>query len=463
MARRIFRGRQFSENGWPYVDQGSCKWFQVAPGVSMQIQEGLPFAILGAFARDYHAYIEPIFDPDCASWTPDNSVATSNHPGGTALDIRWNSHPFQKRGSFNAAQLRTIQELLDFYEGTVFWAGIDWSEGGWGSPIDEMHWQMGYDTYDQALDRPKQWVVDFAARKIRADGNSTFRRGNAPTADDPALILSQATGLSLQKATEILPALRDGLVAAECTTVNRIAMYLAQVGHESVSFQYTEEIAKNGRYAPYIGRTWIQITWDYNYRAFSEWCFERGLVSAPDYFVTNYRELADLKWAGIGAAWYWTVARGTRINDAADRRDLYTTTQLINGGQNGSADRAARYERALSIGDRLLALVSTLTPTDPFEEALLMEVESLSIYADPGEPKIPVYKMIQALDAHGPHEPYVEKTAREGVRDSVRRVVRTAAGKGKYGTDALAVNQASKVLKELEDSGVLAAYLKGAA
>ncbi|QDF18407.1 lysin A [Mycobacterium Phage Rachaly] len=186
MSRRLFRGRQFSENGWPYVDQGSCEWFDVAPGVTMQIQQGPPFTILGAFARDYHAYVEPIFDPDCCCWTQDNSVDTSNHPGGTACDIRWNKHPFQVRGTFTREQLATIQELLDFYEGTVFWAGVDWKEGGWGSPIDEMHWQMGYNTYDQKADRPTDRVFDFIKRKIRPDGFSTFRRSGGTPAPAPA-------------------------------------------------------------------------------------------------------------------------------------------------------------------------------------------------------------------------------------------------------------------------------------
>jgi hypothetical protein len=233
------------------------------------------------------------------------------------------------------------------------------------------------------------------------------------------------------------------------------------VGHESVSFQYTEEIAKNGRYAPYIGRTWIQITWDYNYLAFGEWCFERGLVPSTDYFVRNWQRLADLEWAGLGAAWYWTEARGTRINDAADRRDLVTATQLINGGQNGAADRKTRYDRALALGDQLLALTAPQTEQDEFEELIMREVESFSIYATPGEPKIPLYVLLQSLDAHGPHEPYVEAQARKGDRDAISRVVRTAAGKGKYGTASGPVKQASDILAELEGSGVLANYLKG--
>ncbi|OHT86890.1 glycoside hydrolase family 19 protein [Mycobacteroides saopaulense] len=186
---------------------------------------------------------------------------------------------------------------------------------------------------------------------------------------DPAGVLARATGLSVPRAAEILPAVSDGLKASQCTNVNRIAMWLAQVGHESVSFKYTEEIAKGGRYAPYIGRTWIQITWDYNYRAFSEWCFERGLVPTRDYFVVNYRELADLKWAGLGASWYWTEQRPMNaLTDTGDSatwkagsityRGFEAVTAAINGGTNGLADRRDRYNRALLQGEALLQLLN---------------------------------------------------------------------------------------------------------
>lgn len=367
MARRLFRGRTHSENGWPYVDADGCRWVNI-PGtnVTLQIQNGLPLAILRAFAADYNAYIEPLYDADSCCWTPDNSVATSNHPGGTAVDMRWNSHPFQVRWTF-PGKLAAIQELLNWYEGTVFWAGIDWkkldgSQGGWGSPIDEMHWQMGYGTWDSKADAPAPWVADFVNRKIRPDGYSTYRRGAAPATSKAAQVLANATGLSLARATEILPAVSAGLKQSDCTTWPRIAMWLAQMGHESASFVYTEEIAKNGRYAPYIGRTWIQITWDYNYRAFSKWCFDRGLVPTADYFVPRWSELAELKWAGIGPAWYWTDARPT-LNRLSDERNLNEVTRLINGGYNGLSDRQTRYNRALTQGDLLLTLL-TVEDTD---------------------------------------------------------------------------------------------------
>ena len=160
-----------SENGWnpARVDGTACEWVDIpGTGVRLQLLKGWPLQVMRAFAADFNAYVEPLRDPDSASYTPTNSVATSNHLNGTAMDLNWNSHPFQKRGTFTAAQMKTIRELLAWYEGTIFWAG-DWTD-----PIDEMHWQMGYGTYNN----PK--VGDFIKRKVRADGFSTFRRAPAP-------------------------------------------------------------------------------------------------------------------------------------------------------------------------------------------------------------------------------------------------------------------------------------------
>lgn len=188
---------------------------------------------------------------------------------------------------------------------------------------------------------------------------------------DPAGVLARATGLSAPRAAEILPAVSDGLKASQCTNVNRIAMWLAQVGHESGSFVYTEEIASGAAYegrsdlgntqpgdgVRFKGRSWIQITGRNNYGLFSQWAFKQRLVSTPTYFVDHSTELADLKWAGIGAAWYWTVARSD-INALSDRQDLETVTRRINGGTNGLADRRDRYNRALLQGEALLQLLN---------------------------------------------------------------------------------------------------------
>ncbi|AXH46867.1 endolysin [Mycobacterium phage Aminay] len=385
MANRIVYGRSNSENGWPMVDAGSCQWVTV-PGtnVSLQIREGQPAKILGAFVADINAYVENVTDADSGCWTPTNSVASSNHLSGTACDVSWNRHPFHVRNTYNAAQRATIRELLDWYEDTVFWGG------DWNSPIDEMHYQMGYDTYgSQNVAR----VQDFINRKIRPDGFSTFRRGGstAPApAPQPAVdqvqVLANATGLSRGRAAEILPAVVDGLAASSCKNVNRIAMWLAQIGHESDNFNATEEYDKGdgGRTErwKYLGRTWIQLTWASNYAGFSQWCYGRGLVNSPTYFVDRPAELAELKWAGLGAAYYWTVAR-PQINSLCDARDLLAVTKAINGGTNGLPDRQNRYNRALAVGDALLALAtSTSTPTQEDDMAQVPQEQWDRVYRE---------------------------------------------------------------------------------
>ncbi|ASR77115.1 endolysin [Mycobacterium phage MyraDee] len=444
MGRRNVYGNDWSENGWPMVDQASCQWITV-PGtnVRLEIQTGWPLAILRAFAADYHAYIEPLRDADSACWTRENSVGNSNHLSGTGMDLNWNGedgktfrYNISEARAYPGDKARRVRELLDFYEGFVFCGGF-WSNRDW------MHFQMGGNTYGQARTQA------FIDRKIRADGFSTFRRGNAPV-NVAADVLARATGLNLARATEILPAVMAGLVASDCTNPNRIAMWLAQVGHESASFQYTEEIAKNGRYAPYIGRTWIQITWDYNYRAFSKWCFDRGLVPTPDYFVPNYRELADLKWAGLGAAWYWTVAR-TDINALSDRQDLITVTQRINGGQNGIEDRRNRYNRARALGDQLLELI---TPQEELDEwdALMADPKryaSRSMYRSDDVENLSAIDLLRNIDAMK-YDEKIEEDAYKGDPAAIAIVAQLAQGKGPCGKFPDAVARAQFVIRRLQ-------------
>lgn len=172
MSLRTVYGNDHSENGWPMVDAESCEWITV-PGtdVSLQIQSGWPLQILRAWAADWNAYVEPLRDADSACWTEGNSVATSNHLSGTAEDLNWQNHDFHvSYDGFTPEQIATVREMLDFYENSVFW-GQDWGEQGIG-PFDCMHSQLNGDTYQNPH------TGDFISRKIRANGYSTFRRGD---------------------------------------------------------------------------------------------------------------------------------------------------------------------------------------------------------------------------------------------------------------------------------------------
>lgn len=406
-----------SENGWEpsRLPAGSDQlvWIDV-PGapVSLQVMRGRPQAILAAVAADFHAFIEPLRDPDSASYTPTNSVATSNHLNGTAMDLNWNTHPFHVRGTFNANQMATLRQLLDFYEGWIFWAG------DWDDPIDEMHWQLGYNTFTLSDSR----FQEFATRKLRADGFSTFRRGpiggtggpvivdpvvNVPpaqTADDAVTVLYEAVPvIDEARAAELLGPLRAGLAAAQCTNPKRIAEFLAQTGWESDGYETTEEYASGEAYegrtdlgntqqgdgVRFKGRTYIQITGRGHYAAFGKWAASQGLVADPDYFVNNPAALGELKWAGIGAAWYWTVAR-PQINSLCDAGDLVGVTRAINGGTNGLEEdpprvvngRRVRYNQAIALGDRLLLLINSAPATDQGDDFMseLSPTEQRELY-----------------------------------------------------------------------------------
>ena len=82
--------------------------------------------------------------------------------------LNWVDHPFHAYETFSADQQDTINELLGYYEGIIRWGGEVWG----GNPQDEMHWQMGFDTYNN----PK--TQDFIDRKIRSDGFSCFRKAD---------------------------------------------------------------------------------------------------------------------------------------------------------------------------------------------------------------------------------------------------------------------------------------------
>lgn len=457
-----------TENGWPSCSIAECDTNPI-PGtdVGIPLQRGIPNIILKAFAADLNARIESVYNArggtDEGGWTPTNSVATSNHLGGTAFDYNWTDHPMGPEASDPSAgwkgssliqgdQVPAIRDLLKFYtyKGVqlVFW-GNDWS-----TPKDSMHFQMGYGTYaNQDICR------EFIAKFIRADGFSTYNRGTTDGSWN-AQVLAEATGLPIARAAAILPQVAEGLRLSECVSPRRIAMWLAQIGHESDNFNATEEYEKGDGGATerwkYLGRTWIQITWRENYAAFSWWAFQNGLIPTPTYFVDRPRELAELQYAGIGPAWYWTVARAN-INALCDRADLSGVTYLINGGYNGLPDRQNRYNRAFALGDRLLELIQegddmAQVPQDQWDRVFreqTQEHESLSGYRDPGEGNIGTWCRIDRNKDLMLHELYTEwKAVQVGDLDSIRRLVRSAAGLGANTSPEFIAN-AKRMLKKV--------------
>lgn len=169
----------------------------------------------------------------------------------------------------------------------------------------------------------------------------------------------------------------------QINTEKRIAMFLAQVGHESAHLTVTKENLNYGvdgllntfpkyfkgsavaaQYArkpqaiasrvyagrmgngdeasgdgwKYRGRGLIQVTGKYNYENCGK-ALGLDLISNPELLESSLN-------AVLSAGWFWQT---TSLNGYADAGDIEGATRKINGGLNGLADRKAIYSAALAV------------------------------------------------------------------------------------------------------------------
>jgi putative chitinase len=132
----------------------------------------------------------------------------------------------------------------------------------------------------------------------------------------------------------------------------RRAHFLAQLGHESSSFRYTEEIASGSAYEgrkdlgntetgdgeKFKGRGLIQLTGRTNYTAYGE-SIGQDLTANGNWTKVS----TDPALAVDAAGWFWET---NKLNDIADTDDVKKVTKKINGGYNGLADRESYLRRA---------------------------------------------------------------------------------------------------------------------
>jgi putative chitinase len=167
-------------------------------------------------------------------------------------------------------------------------------------------------------------------------------------------ILIHAPQIRLQN---YLPFLQASMEYAEINTPARIAMYMAQIAHESGEFRYLEEIwgptSAQKRYEPpsdlavrlgntepgdslkFKGRGVIQLTGRANYDRAGK-ALGIDLLGTPA--IAARPDLAFKL-----AAWFWSTHN---LNTYADQLDLEGCTRKINGGLNGLDDRRSYYIRA---------------------------------------------------------------------------------------------------------------------
>ena len=180
--------------------------------------------------------------------------------------------------------------------------------------------------------------------------------------------------------------LKDILAKYQINTPQRIAMFIAQCGHESLNFTVLEEnlnysakglnavfgkyFQRAGRDAnafhrqperianvvyadrmgnsnaasgdgwKYRGRGVIQLTGAHNYALFAD-AVGKKLSQIIEYVSTTDGALES-------ACWFWNK---NDLNRYADNGDIKNATKRINGGYNGLSDREHHYHRAMSVLD----------------------------------------------------------------------------------------------------------------
>jgi putative chitinase len=189
------------------------------------------------------------------------------------------------------------------------------------------------------------------------------------------------TGCNQAAAIKYIEFFKGACKAFDITTPTRLAMFGAQLGHESASLsrvienlnyskvgllktfsKYFNETTAgayahkpqaianivyanrmgNGNEASgegwkYRGRGFIQLTGKNNYKAAGEY-FGVDFVGNPDLVL-------EPVWCCLVSAWFWYT---NNLNNLADKKDVLPVTKKINGGTHGLQDRTDRFKTAVA-------------------------------------------------------------------------------------------------------------------
>ena len=169
---------------------------------------------------------------------------------------------------------------------------------------------------------------------------------------EDAMLAIMASG-SKTKIKKYMPSFKKSMTKYKINTALRQAHFLAQVGHESHSFYYTEEIASGAAYENrkdlgntqkgdgkrFKGRGFLQLTGRTNYSKYGKYVGVDFLKKGKEKLIAT-----TIKYAVDSSCWYWTVFK--KLNKYADKDNLKAVTRRVNGGYNGLADRRDYLNRA---------------------------------------------------------------------------------------------------------------------
>ena len=173
---------------------------------------------------------------------------------------------------------------------------------------------------------------------------------SGPSKEKLSVVMPRALPANIDRYYEPLV---KGMKKYGITKPLRMAHFVAQIGHETASFRYAEEIADGSAYEGrtdlgntqpgdgrrFKGRGLIQLTGRANYTRYSK-------HSGVDYVANPGKVASDPFVAVDVACWFWD---DKKLNRFADRDDVKEVTRRINGGYNGLDDRIEYLVRAKAV------------------------------------------------------------------------------------------------------------------
>jgi len=171
-------------------------------------------------------------------------------------------------------------------------------------------------------------------------------------------LLQSVYGINSKFADSWFPYLQSALSIASINSNQRLACFLAQIGHESARLKFVRELwnpstclwqqkyegskslgnSQPGDGFKFRGRGLIQITGRSNYAKMSD-LMGLPLLQAPEL-------LEKPKYAANSAAYFW---QWKNLNSFCDLNDFEGLTRKINGGTNGLDDRLNLYNTAIHL------------------------------------------------------------------------------------------------------------------
>lgn len=127
-----------SQNGWGVFTSSTS--LEPLSWVTGRVRPGDVHYAFDYLCRRFNAEVEKITVGHSWGWNyrpiRGQSGGFSNHASATAIDLNAPAHPLGKRGTFNAAQVKAINRILDDLYGAIRWGG------NYSGRPDEMHFEV---------------------------------------------------------------------------------------------------------------------------------------------------------------------------------------------------------------------------------------------------------------------------------------------------------------------------------